>query len=361
MSNSSLCIVYDDVFLKHNTDPYHPERPQRLIDVMRVLKEGNVLSKVKVEKAVKASIDDVLAVHDEEYVKYVERAITSGKRYLDPDTQVSKESFEVALYAAGSAILGCKKVLEEDYDVCFILERPPGHHAGKSGAALGAPTLGFCLFNNVAIAAKYLVNEIGLTRIAIFDFDCHHGNGTQEIFYDDKSVLYISTHQDGRTAYPGTGFINEVGEGEGVGYNINIPLPPFTADDLYKEVLNKVVSKVLRKYKPEILLLSAGFDAHKDDPITSMNLSLNSFLEIAELVKRLKEEDVTRKAIFVLEGGYGPGLAQGVHNIVAYFTNMPLIREAETSSTNKVRAEGLRVISEVCEEVLKLYWGLEAC
>ncbi|MEM0320204.1 MAG: histone deacetylase [Candidatus Nezhaarchaeales archaeon] len=361
MRSFSLCIIYDDVFLKHDTGPYHPERPQRLMDVMKVLREESVLSKVKVERAVKASIDDVLAVHDEDYVRYVEKAIASGRKYLDPDTQVSKESVEVALYAAGSAIFGCKKVLEGGYDVCFVLGRPPGHHAGKSGAALGAPTLGFCLFNNVAIATKYLVNKFGLKRIAIFDFDCHHGNGTQEIFYDDKSVLYISIHQDGRTAYPGTGFIDEVGEGEGEGYNINIPLPPFTADDLYREVLNKVVSRVLKQYKPEILLLSAGFDAHKDDPITSMNLSLNSFLEIAELVKRLREENVTRKAVFVLEGGYGPGLAQGVYNIIAYFTNLPLIREGETSSTNKVRAEGLRVISEVYEKVLKPYWGLEAC
>lgn len=256
---ASLCIIYDDIFMKHNPDSYHPERPQRLAEIVKELSGRNVLDKVKVERAVKASLDDVTRVHDEDYVKYVERAIMSGARYIDPDTQVSRESFEVALYAAGSSIHGCKKVLNEGFDVCFVLERPPGHHAGRAGAALGAPTLGFCLFNNVAIAAKYLTEVRGLKRVAIFDFDCHHGNGTQEIFYRDSTVLYISTHQDGRTAYPGTGFINEVGEGEGEGYNINVPLPPFTGDDVYEGVLEGVVEKVLREYKPEVLLLSAGF------------------------------------------------------------------------------------------------------
>jgi len=356
-----LCIIYDEIFTKHNPDPYHPERPQRLTEVMEELKERGALAKVEIEKAVKASLSDVMRVHDEDYVEYVKKAITSGARYIDPDTQVSKESFEVALYAAGSSIYGCEKVLNEGFDVCFVLARPPGHHAGRAGAALGAPTLGFCLFNNIAIAAKHLIEEHGLKRVAIFDFDCHHGNGTQEIFYRDKSVLYISTHQDGRTAYPGTGFVNEVGDGEGRGYNINIPLPPFTGDDVYEEVLRIVVGRVLREYRPEILLLSAGFDAHKDDPLTSMNLSLNSYIKIAELVKRLIDEDVTKKAVFVLEGGYGPGLAQGVYDVVAYFTSMPLIEESKTISSERVRREGLKVINEVHEKVLRPYWGIEAC
>ena len=356
-----LCVIYDDVFMRHNTDPYHPERPQRLVEIMRELSERGVLTKVKVEGAVKASIDDVVRVHDEGYVRYVEEVIASGRRYLDADTQVSKESFEVALYAAGSSIFGCEKVLNEGFDVCFVLERPPGHHAGRAGAALGAPTLGFCLFNNVAIAARYLIEKRGLKRIAIFDFDCHHGNGTQEIFYRDESVLYISTHPDGRTAYPGTGFINEIGEGGGKGHNINVPLPPFTGDDVYEEVLVKIVERVLREFKPEILLLSAGFDAHKDDPLTSMGLSLNSYIRIAELVRRLIDNEVTKKAVFVLEGGYGPGLARGVYDIIAYFMDMPLIEEDKTHSIERVRREGLRVIEEVYERILKPYWGIEAC
>ncbi len=358
---ASLCIVYDDVFTKHNPDPYHPERPQRLREVIKELNERGILDKVKIEGAVKASLSDVTRVHDEDYVKYIERAVASGARYIDPDTQVSRESFEVALYAAGSSIHGCERVLKEGFDVCFVLVRPPGHHAGKAGTALGAPTLGFCLFNNVAIAAKHLIEEHGLKRVAIFDFDCHHGNGTQEIFYQDRSVLYISTHQDGRTAYPGTGFVNEVGEGEGEGYNVNVPLPPFTGDDVYKEVLNRVVERVLREFRPEVLLLSAGFDAHKDDPLTSMGLSLNSYIKIAELVEKLIREGVTRKAVFVLEGGYGPGLARGVYDVVAYFVDEPLIEESETTSSERVKREGLKVIDEVYEKVLRPYWGIEVC
>jgi len=358
---ASLCIIYDDIFMKHNPDPYHPESPRRLAEIIKELNGRGVLAKVKVERAVKASLSDVVRVHDEDYVKYVERAIASGARYVDPDTQVSKESFEVALYAAGSSIYGCEKVLNDDFDVCFVLERPPGHHAGKAGAALGAPTLGFCLFNNVAIATKHLIEERGLKRIAIFDFDCHHGNGTQEIFYRDGSVLYISTHQDGRTAYPGTGFVDEVGEGEGRGYNVNVPLPPLTGDDVYEEVLEKVVGRLLKEYRPEVLLLSAGFDAHKDDPLTSMGLSLNSYVKIAELVKGLMNEGITKKAVFVLEGGYGPGLAWGVYDIIAYFIGMPLIEEGKTTSSERVKREGLKVVSEVYEKVLRPYWGIEAC
>lgn len=358
---ASLCMIYDDIFMKHNPDPYHPERPQRLAEIIKELNGRGVLAKVKVERAVKALLSDVTRVHDKEYVEYIERAIASGVRHIDPDTQVSRESFEVALYAAGSSIHGCEKVLNEGFDVCFVLERPPGHHAGRAGVALGAPTLGFCLFNNVAIAAKYLIEVRRLKRVAIFDFDCHHGNGTQEIFYRDKSVLYISTHQDGRTAYPGTGFVNEVGEGEGEGYNINVPLPPFTGDDVYEEVLGKVVERALGEYKPEVLLLSAGFDAHKDDPLTSMGLSLNSYVEIAKLVKRLIDEGITKKAVFVLEGGYGPGLAQGVYDVIAYLMDMPLIEEDRTASSEKVRREGLKVVGEVYEKVLRPYWGIETC
>jgi len=360
MKSLSCCLIYDDVFLRHYTGPYHPENPQRLVKIIQTLRERDVLTKVRVEKPVKASIDDITLAHDEDYVNYVEKAVTSGQRYLDPDTPISKESFDVALYAVGAAILGCKKLFDEGFDVCFVLQRPPGHHAGKAGAALGAPTLGFCLFNNVAIAAKYLVTKYGLKSVAIFDFDCHHGNGTQEIFYSDKSVLYISTHQDGRTAYPGTGFVNEVGEGEGEGYNINIPLPPLTGDDLYEEVLSGIVEKVLRKSSPEVLLLSAGFDAHKEDPITSMNLSLNSFVKIAEMVKRLKENEIIRKFIFILEGGYGPGLAKGVYDILACLIGLPDIeKEDKTISTSGIRHSGLKVIKNVIERVLKPYWGLE--
>ncbi|MEM4576893.1 MAG: histone deacetylase [Candidatus Nezhaarchaeales archaeon] len=358
---SKLCIIYDDVFLRHDTGPHHPERPQRLIEVINELKGRGVLSKVKVERAIKASIEEVAAVHDIDYIKWVDRTITDGKRYLDPDTPVSKDSFEVALYAAGSAVLGCKKLIEEGFDFCFTLERPPGHHAGRSGAALGAPTLGFCIFNNIAIAATHLLDKYGFKKVAIFDFDCHHGNGTQEIFYSYNNVLYISTHQDGRTAYPGTGFVDEVGEGEGKGFNINVPLPPFTGDDLYEVALDKVVERVVREYRPEVLLLSAGFDAHKDDPITSMNLSLNSFLKVAKFVKKMMDECVTKKIMFVLEGGYGPGLARGVYDIIAYLIDLPIIEEGSTTSSESVKKSGLRVIKEVYDKVLGPFWGLEAC
>ncbi|RLF12740.1 MAG: histone deacetylase family protein, partial [Thermoprotei archaeon] len=238
--NVKCCVIYDDVFLKHRTGAYHPERPQRLIDIMDALKSKGILKSVALEKPWKASVSDVVMVHEERYVDLVRRAVERKARYIDPDTPISEESFDVALYAVGAVKKGCHMLFREGYDGCFTIQRPPGHHAGVSGPALGAPTLGFCLFNNVAIAAKMLIKEYGCSRVAIFDFDCHHGNGTQEIFYQDSSVLYISTHQDGRTCYPGTGFISEVGEGDGEGYNINIPLPPLSGDDVYLEALNKV-------------------------------------------------------------------------------------------------------------------------
>ncbi len=354
------CLIYDEVFLKHETSPHHPENPNRLIRIMKTLSEKNITKEVEILKPFKASIEDLLLVHDEHYVKYVKRSIESGHRYLDPDTPVCKDSFDVALYAVGASILGCEKLVSNNYDVCFVIQRPPGHHAGKAGIALGAPTLGFCIFNNIAIAAKYLVDKLKLERVAIFDFDCHHGNGTQEIFYENSSVLYISTHQDGRTAYPGTGFISEVGEGEGKGFNINIPLPPNTADDVYREVISEVVEKVIRAYKPKMLLFSAGFDAHKDDPITSMNLSIASYVRIAEMIKKLRDDGVVSKFLFILEGGYGPGLPKGMYNLIAFLSGKgALEHEDETHSTSSIKHSGLKVIKKVIDDILKPYWGLE--
>ncbi|MDI9619791.1 MAG: histone deacetylase [Candidatus Nezhaarchaeota archaeon] len=359
MDELKCCMIYGSVFLGHDTGPFHPENPQRLIKTIRLLEEKGAIRWTKVEEPVKASLDDLTLVHEEDYINHVEEAVAKGQKYLDPDTPISKDSFDVALFAAGAAILGCKKVLHEGFDACFVLQRPPGHHAGRRGRALGAPTQGFCIFNNVAIAAMYLLEKCNVGSTAIFDFDCHHGNGTQEIFYSDGRVLYISTHQDGRTAYPGTGFIDEVGDGDGEGFNINIPLPPFTGDDVYEEVLRSIVEKVLAESRPSVLLFSAGFDAHKDDPITSLNLSTKSFVEIAEMTKRLRQSGCTKGFIFILEGGYGVGLPEGVYSILATLMGShSLVIDEKTFSTSAVKDRCVKVMNEVSEKVLRPYWGL---
>ncbi len=262
-------LIYNKIFLEHKTES-HPERPERLLAF-------NNLEQSEIENGEKY----LKLVYDSDYIEKIKTASKSEK-WLDSDTYTNEKSYEVACYAVGAAIKAAK---QDD----FALIRPPGHHATSNKA------MGFCLFNNIAIAAKWL-NERG-KKVFVIDIDSHHGNGTQDIFYSTDKVLYLSIHQ--YPAYPSTGLVNEIGEGKGKYFTINVPAPPYTSDDLFVDVLSKIMPVIREQYKPDIVAVSAGFDGHKDDPLLQLNLTVNSYYEIGKLLSS------NFKNIFAcLEGGY---------------------------------------------------------
>src|SRR6266581_9501060 len=273
----TTALIYDPIFLEHITPRNHPERPQRLEMAMKVLEALNWLERDGlVQMAPRAASEDELAaVHDRAYIHEVEAAgqrvaeeMSRGgreSRYFAPDTYVSPKSYEVAIKAAGAPLTAIDAVMQGKVDNAYCLVRPPGHHA------LPDTGMGFCLFNNVAVAARYAIDHYGLERVMIIDYDVHHGNGTQEMFYADPRVLYFSTHQS--PFYPGTGAWDERGEGQGLGTTINVPLPAQTTYDTYEAVFRQVMLPAADRFDPQLILVSAGFDAHWDDPLSDMYLS----------------------------------------------------------------------------------------
>jgi acetoin utilization deacetylase AcuC-like enzyme len=278
-------------FLDHQTPEGHPERAERLRHVVKHLEHSALWQKLTHLQPTSANEEDVVAVHTRAHFRFVQEVCENGGGMLDEgDTHVVRESFHVAMLAAGAVMTGIDAVLEKRVDAAFCAVRPPGHHAERDRA------MGFCLFNNVAIGARYAQRKHSLEKIAILDWDVHHGNGTQHIFEDDPTVFYISLHQ--YPFYPGTGARGERGVGEGTGFTLNIPLPAGTGEDRYLRAFDEEIVPALTDYKPDLLLISAGFDAHKDDPLGSMRLTEESFARFTTLVKDIAP------VVSVLEGGY---------------------------------------------------------
>ena len=293
-------IIYTPKYLDHNTGPDHPETADRLRAIMKELKESSLFEsgKCSLIEPKPASVKDVELVHQPDYVQLVERVCSSGGGLLDlGDTVVSPESYETALYAVGGAVKAADVVINGEFQNAFAFVRPPGHHAGPSYA------MGFCLFNNVAVAATHLLRDFHLERILILDVDAHHGNGTQEIFYNTNKVLYISLHQDPR-GFPGAGFIDEVGDGDGLGYTVNVPFPYQTGDKVYLKAFNQIVIPIIRQYKPQFIFVSTGFDGYYTDPVASLSLSASTYLKVFEKVLNLASQFCMGKLVAVLEGGY---------------------------------------------------------
>ena len=316
-----MYIIYDDFFTRHNTGSLHPEKPGRVAAIKEALdiKIKNSLLfgrfvEFKAPEMAKKSL--ICAVHKEEYFEKIKAISASGNlQYIDPDTVVSGNTFDCAVLAAGACIKGIDCLFKnlEGNDTAgsamqsavsfFALVRPPGHHAFASAGS------GFCIFNNIAIAAKYAEANYGCKRIAIIDFDVHHGNGTQEIFYENKNIFYISLHQ--YPHYPGSGYWNETGKQKGEGFNLNIPLTAFSGEYDYIEAFTDVILPVLIEYNPGLILVSAGFDGHKDDPLSSVMLAGSSYYKIMKLIlflsstARLRSKGKNPCNIgIVLEGGY---------------------------------------------------------
>jgi acetoin utilization deacetylase AcuC-like enzyme len=288
--------------LEHDTGG-HPEQAARITAIERELDERGWLGFERVEsQAVDRRV--LAAVHPEPYIDSIEAAAAAGGAQLDPDTVVSAGSFVAALHAAGGAVQLVDLLLGGSAPVGFSCHRPPGHHA------LASRAMGFCLFNNVAVAARHAVADWGLERVLILDWDVHHGNGTNDIFHSSSSVLYVSIHQS--PLYPGTGPASDVGSGAGEGYTVNLPVPPGADDALYESLVQHVVVPLVRSFQPQVVLISAGYDAHRDDPLANCAVTEAGFASMAASIRAACEE-LEAPLGAVLEGGYALGpLARSV-------------------------------------------------
>ena len=298
--------VYDPIYLEHDL-PSHPENARRLKRILKTLEDEGMLERLKPLKPRPATAEELQRVHTSAHIERVRRVAQAGGGYLDPDTYVSPRSFEAALMAAGGLVRAVEAVLAGEVANGFGLVRPPGHHATATRA------MGFCLFNNVAVAARAALAGGQVERIFIADFDVHHGNGTQDAFADDPAVFYFSSHQ--YPHYPGTGLWNETGHGAGKGTLLNVPLPAGVGDAGYAQVFAELVWPLVERFRPDLILVSAGYDAHWSDPLAQMNLSLTGYGWLGQELVRMAEQLCDGRIVFTLEGGYQLDvLAYGVLN-----------------------------------------------
>lgn len=289
----SLVIVSSDRFLDHLTPPGHPERVERG-RIMSAVASAWQERGVRVLPPRAATREELLRVHSADHLAAID-AIAGQAATLDPDTYTSDDSRDVALLAAGAAIAGVEAAVTGATQRAFAMVRPPGHHAERDRA------MGFCLFNNVAAAAAYALS-LGLKKVAVMDYDVHHGNGTQWIFFEDPSVLYVSTHQ--YPYYPGTGSAEETGRGKGEGFTLNVPLEAGSTDGDYEEVFKALVVPVLEQFAPQLLLISAGYDAHERDPLARMRVSTAGYALLTRLLRDVADRHCGGRMVAVTEGGY---------------------------------------------------------
>jgi len=341
----SLTIFTSDRFADHLTPPGHPERPERA-EVMQVVASEFRQRGGDVCEPRHATEHELARVHDRAYIGLIGE--TAGRATaLDSDTFTSPDSYEVALLAAGAAVAGVDHVLAGAGRRALAMVRPPGHHAGRNRA------MGFCLFNNIAVAAAH-ARASGVERVAIVDFDVHHGNGTESAFYDDPSVLFISSHQ--YPYYPGTGAASDIGTGKGLGFTINLPLEAGATDADYDLVYSSVAIPVLRQFRPELILMSAGFDALADDPLGGMRATVEGFARLTALVAEVADECCGGRIVAVTEGGYDlPGLADSLRAVVAVLARERTLEYCEAPAGPAPR--GRAAIDEVTPH-LREHWTI---
>jgi len=341
-------VVRGEIFLKHDPGWGHPECPERLVSIYGMLDQSGLSQNLAPVELRKAEKSEILLIHSERH--YQDIASTRGKSssYLDPDTSTSPDSFDAALYAVGGLLNLVEKVLEGELSSGFALIRPPGHHAERERA------MGFCLFNNIAIASAWAVKEKGLKRVLVADFDVHHGNGTQHSFYDTDQVLYFSSHR--YPFYPGTGYFNEVGEGKGEGFTVNVPLPAGMGDEDYDAIYRELLLPIALEYQPELVLVSAGFDPYYQDPLGGMEVTENGFARLASILMEIAQKSCEGKLVFALEGGYSvEGIARSIQKIMQLLLG-------EIAPINRLSSPSER-LSKILSELKKYqtnYWkGLE--
>jgi len=291
-------IVHHPVFEKHDTGFGHPEQPERYRVVIDALRADAELWAGAIEiQANEAKRTDIQACHTPQHFKHVEEVVREGRGYLDADTMVSGDSLEAALRGAGAACQAIDLVMDGTVRNAFVPVRPPGHHATPERA------MGFCLFNNVGVAARYAQKHYkDIERVAILDWDVHHGNGTQGIFYDDPSIFYFSMHQ--YPWYPGTGSRGETGQGRGRGYTLNVPLRALTPTVDQIRAFDSAIEEIASKFTPDLIIISAGFDAHEGDPLGQLLLTDDDFVQMTRVVKQWAESACAGRVISCMEGGY---------------------------------------------------------
>ncbi|UCF83343.1 MAG: histone deacetylase [Desulfobacteraceae bacterium] len=291
-------LVYGEIYLRHDTGPHHPERAQRLTAILETLEAAGLLDKLLRIEPVPAEKHVLELCHESSYIDELKRAVESSRPFLHtPECPLSPATLEVALCAVGGVLKGIDQVMEGRVSNCFCAVRPPGHHAERSRA------MGFCYFNNVAIAARYLQKQHSLERILVIDWDVHHGNGTQHIFEEDSAVFYTSFHQDPYSCYPGTGLASETGNNKGKGYTQNFPMPPGAGKKEYLKAMERV-EQAMEKFRPQFVLISAGFDAHMADPLAHVRLTRTGYEELTRRIKSVAETHAEGRIVSVLEGGY---------------------------------------------------------
>jgi acetoin utilization deacetylase AcuC-like enzyme len=342
-------IVKDKRYLKHSAGIAHPESPERLAAIYEMLNNPSMAWKFKEIEPREATHKEIETIHTPSYVESI--ASTAGKRsvYLDPDTATSPESYEIAKLAVGGVLNAVDGVIEGRANNAFALVRPPGHHAEADSAA------GFCIFNNIAIGAMHAILKHGLKRILIVDWDLHHGNGTQHSFYSDPRILYFSTHQ--YPYYPGTGSLQEIGQGKGEGYTINVPLRGGAGDASFVKIFRKILQPVALEFKPELVLLSAGFDTYFQDPLGSMRVTPEGFAAITRILLEIADSCCRGRLVAVLEGGYHvAGLTKSVKAVLEEMLDETHCPEEKLSSLEReVDEETNQVIKQVISRI-NPYW-----
>jgi len=358
-------IIYDDIYLEHNIGT-HPESHHRLIAIMDFLKEKKLLEdpSFKIIKPRKATLDQIRYVHGERLIKEIQEicelsAQTHSLQYVDTnmDTIASPKTYEASLYSVGGNLLAADEILNGNIKNAFALVRPPGHHSNSHRFA------GFCIFNNIAITAEYLFREKGIKKVVIVDWDCHHGNGTQDIFYqgsksESGELVMFNSHQYGYF-YPGTGNYDEIGTGKGAGKIINYPMPAGAAGDVIPIYFNEIITPICEEFKPEFILISAGFDTHWTDELSDMNWTYQTPAKYLEKIKTIAHEYANDRILITLEGGYQlDKQARAVYNCLKVLNDEDdsLIQEESRSSRPKLLDYFNNRLIPALKDKLSSYW-----
>lgn len=360
---SNLALIRDEQFQHHRTPDSHPESPDRLAAIDKALKESTLNQELSQLKPRPATEDELSLAHNPYYIEDLQKNSARAQHsahlvQLDPDTYMSAETYETAKLAAGAGLVSVDSLFDQNFSSAFVAVRPPGHHA------LANRSMGFCLFNNIAVAARYAQKTRGFKRIFIVDWDVHHGNGTQAMFYDDPSVCFLSFHQ-----YPfwppDSGWYTEDGAKDGQGFNINVPLPAGTADEGYLQAWDQVLKPVCLEYQPELILLSAGYDAHQDDPLGQQRISIRGFESLTERLAHLSNA-TQAKVVCFLEGGYNVrALSESVLATMRILNTQtginPKANRSETMITRSLTQDSDRqIVSQRIADVrqhFSKYWG----
>jgi acetoin utilization deacetylase AcuC-like enzyme len=343
-------IVEDSRYLEHVMDPGHPESPERLIAIYKMLEETGMRDRFETVNPRAATREELEMIHSPAYIDLV--VSTAGKRYyrLDMDTSTCAKSYEAALWAAGGLLELIKAVMEGKLNNGFALVRPPGHHAERDRA------MGFCLFNNVAIGARYAIQNFSLQKVMIVDWDVHHGNGTQSSFYQDPQVLYFSTHRYG-FFYPGTGAATEVGKDKGEGFTVNVPLSTGAGDSEYGNIFEKILKPIALEYKPQLILVSAGFDIHYDDPLGGMEVTEKGFSRMAQILMEIADSTAQGKMVITLEGGYDvSGQSRSVKAVLKELAQDSPLDKGELIEKEKANYPRIERLLLQLKEIQKRYW-----